>query len=582
MNQAHARSLPLVLRAYRSFLGLATIASLALLLTACGGGDGSGSGSTVTTPSITTQPTSQSVSAGSSVTFTVVASGGGTLAYQWYKGGTAVSGATAASYTISTAATSDAGSYYVTVSNSAGSATSNTVTLTVTAAGPTISTQPTSQTVAVGASVTFTVVATGSGTLTYQWYKGSTAISGATSASYTIATAATSDADSYYVTVTDTTGTTTSSTVTLTVGSTTACDSSYVSGVMSAITTLDTALGSTLTADMTYSSSTYTTAQLNVYKTNWSNLPPGAISFSRPGITLSQLTSATQISAFNALAQTALSTAGYEDFQGVLAADDYLGYTENASGYGADLYHVAVVGTPSASGAWSLMFGGHHMAFNLAFNGGCVYPTPHHIGVEPRTSFTSNNHYASTYGTAVYTSGTYQVLASKASATVAIFTSLDSSTLSSAFLTGQTFSDMLIGPVEADTGSYSAVTTKFDAIASSSDRGVLVSSLSSSQQALVTAAIEEFTNDYDSTTAANLLAAYESGYSSTYVAWANAAGTFSSSGPDITTSGTYMRIDGPRVWIELAIQAGIVIQGQTHYHMMFRDKTYDYYDQLAD
>ena len=94
MNQAHARSLPLVLRAYRSFLGLATIASLALLLTACGGGDGSGSGSTVTTPSITTQPTSQSVSAGSSVTFTVVASGGGTLTYQWYKGGTAVSGAT--------------------------------------------------------------------------------------------------------------------------------------------------------------------------------------------------------------------------------------------------------------------------------------------------------------------------------------------------------------------------------------------------------------------------------------------------------------------------------------------------------
>jgi len=165
---------------------------------------------------------------------------------------------------------------------------------------------------------------------------------------------------------------------------------------------------------------------------------------------------------------------------------------------------------------------------------------------------------------------------------VAIFTALSSTELDSAFLSGQTFSDMLIGPVEADTGSYAAVTTKFEAIASSSDRGELVSNLSTSQQALVTAAIEQFVDDYDSTTAARLLADYESGYSSTYVAWANSSGTYSSSGPDITTSGTYMRIDGPRVWIEIAIQSGIVIQGQTHYHMMFRDKTYDYYNQLSD
>ena len=42
-----------------------------------------------------------------------------------------------------------------------------------------------------------------------------------------------------------------------------------------------------------------------------------------------------------------------------------------------------------------------------------------------------------------------------------------------------------------------------------------------------------------------------------------------------------MRIDGPRVWIEIAVQSGIVIRGQTHYHMMFRDKTYDYYDELS-
>lgn len=348
--------------------------------------------------------------------------------------------------------------------------------------------------------------------------------------------------------------------------------------MLAAITTFETALGTSLTSSTLYDSATYTTAQLNVYKTNWSNLPPGAISFSRPGITLSQLTTASQISAFNALVTVALSSAGYTDYQGVLAADDYLGYTQNANGYGADLYHVAFVGTPSQTGTWTLMLGGHHMAFNINFNQACVYPTPHHIRVEPRTSFTANNHTSYNY----YSAGTYQVLADKAAAMFAIFTSLDSTMLSSAFLTGQTFSDILIGPVEANTGSYSNVTTKLTAVASSSTRGLLVSSLSTTQQALVMAAIEQFTADYDSTTASRLLSAYEADYGSTYVAWANSAGTFSSSGPDVTANGTYMRIDGPRVWIEIAVQNGIVIQSQTHYHMMFRDKSYDYYNQLAN
>jgi hypothetical protein len=423
-------------------------------------------------------------------------------------------------------------------------------------------------------------VATGSGTLTYQWYKDSSAISGATSASYTISSAASGDAGSYYVVVTNSAGSTTSSTATLTISSTTtaSCDSTYVSNVMSAITTLESALGTSLTSSMTYSASSYTSSQLNVYKTDWSNLPPGAISFSRPGITISQLSGSTAISAFNALASTALGSAGYTDFKGVLAADDYLGYTKNANGYGAALYHVAVVGTPSTTGTWTLMFGGHHMAFNINFNAACAYPTPHHIGVEPRTSFTANSETAYNY----YDSGDYQVLAAKGSAMLAIFTGLDSSSLSSAFLTGQTFSDILIGPVEANTGSYSNVTTKFSAIASSSTRGVLVSSLTTAQQALVTAAISTWVNDYDSTTASRLLADYEAGYGSTYVAWANSAGTYASSGPDITANGTYMRIDGPRVWIEIALQNGIVISGQTHYHMMYRDKSYDYYDQLAN
>ena len=82
-------------------------------------------------PSITTQPKSQTVNEGSSVTFSVTATGTAPLSYQWKKNGSNISGATKSSYTISSTKTSDAGSYTVTVSNSAGSVTSSAATLTV-------------------------------------------------------------------------------------------------------------------------------------------------------------------------------------------------------------------------------------------------------------------------------------------------------------------------------------------------------------------------------------------------------------------------------------------------------------------
>jgi hypothetical protein len=76
----------------------------------------------------------KAVTAGQTATFTVVASGTAPLSYQWQKGGTAISGATAASYTTPATSTSDSGSQFkVVVTNSAGSVTSNAATLTVNA-----------------------------------------------------------------------------------------------------------------------------------------------------------------------------------------------------------------------------------------------------------------------------------------------------------------------------------------------------------------------------------------------------------------------------------------------------------------
>jgi Immunoglobulin domain/PQQ enzyme repeat len=87
---------------------------------------------------------------------------------------------------------------------------------------PTIQTQPSNQTVTVGQTATFSVTAAGSMPLSYQWQKGTSAISGATSASYT--TPATTLADSgsgYSVVVSNSAGTVTSNSAKLTVNAVT-------------------------------------------------------------------------------------------------------------------------------------------------------------------------------------------------------------------------------------------------------------------------------------------------------------------------------------------------------------------------
>src|SRR5271168_5514763 len=81
---------------------LATLVALwTVSLAACGGPGSNSDGSTTgdTTPTITTQPQSQSVMVGSTATFSVVATGTAPLSYQWSENGTAIGGATNSSYT---------------------------------------------------------------------------------------------------------------------------------------------------------------------------------------------------------------------------------------------------------------------------------------------------------------------------------------------------------------------------------------------------------------------------------------------------------------------------------------------------
>src|SRR5947207_1088478 len=176
---------------------------------------------TVVAPAITTQPASQTVTAGLTATFTVTATGTAPLSYQWQKNDSNIAAATSASYTTPATTTSDSGStFVVVVSNSAGTATSNSATLTVSPApgAPTITTQPANQTVTAGQTATFAVTATGTAPLSYQWQKNSANISGATSASYTTPATTTSDSGSTFkVVVSNSAGTATSNAATLTV-----------------------------------------------------------------------------------------------------------------------------------------------------------------------------------------------------------------------------------------------------------------------------------------------------------------------------------------------------------------------------
>ncbi len=167
-------------------------------------------------PTISAQPQSRTNVTGTSASFSVTADGTPAPSYQWRFNGANISSATQTSYNIGSVQTNDAGSYTVVVSNSIGSVTSSVATLTV-IVPPGISTQPNGLFVAAGSNATFSVVATGSAPLSYQWRFNGANVSGATQSSYTRTNAQTANAGSYTVVVTNTGGAITSSVAVLAV-----------------------------------------------------------------------------------------------------------------------------------------------------------------------------------------------------------------------------------------------------------------------------------------------------------------------------------------------------------------------------
>ncbi len=195
----------------------------------------SGSGSTTTAPVVTTQPKALTLKEGEAIIFSAAASGTPAPSIQWeasFNGGSSwgpLVGATSSPFNFGASYAAQNGALFrATFTNSAGSATTSAVLLTVDYA-PSVATQPSSMTVNEGATATFTAAASGNPAPTVQWQLSTNSgsswsnISGATATSYT--TAATTTANSgyeYRAVFTNSVSSATSSAATLTVKSSSA------------------------------------------------------------------------------------------------------------------------------------------------------------------------------------------------------------------------------------------------------------------------------------------------------------------------------------------------------------------------
>jgi hypothetical protein len=182
-------------------------------------------------PYIITEPTNQTVTAGDTAAFNILAVGGSPLSYQWYFNGTNLWGATSATLILNGVSSGYAGPYYVTVTDTNGSVTSSIVTLTVNASSPSqapyIITQPSDETVTAGSTATFSVTAGGATPLSYLWYFDGTNVVG-TNATLVLDDVSLANTGSYQVFISNAYGSTNSIPVILSVNSSGPSQAPYI------------------------------------------------------------------------------------------------------------------------------------------------------------------------------------------------------------------------------------------------------------------------------------------------------------------------------------------------------------------
>lgn len=155
-------------------------------------------------PTISNQPQGTTVCEGQPINLSVVATGA-QLAYQWFKNGVAISGATASTFTIPSATILDAGDYTVNVNGLCGGTPviSNVAQVVVNPA-VIFNQQPLDTTVCSGQTVNLTVITSGGVDVTYQWFNGTMPVAGVTSPALVINNASVTDSGNYTCQITST------------------------------------------------------------------------------------------------------------------------------------------------------------------------------------------------------------------------------------------------------------------------------------------------------------------------------------------------------------------------------------------
>lgn len=291
----------------------------------------------------------------------------------------------------------------------------------------------------------------------------------------------------------------------------------------------------------------------------WTNFPGG--SNVRNGVFFRDL-KPEQIEAALKVARVALGDEGFSRFQEVRATDDAIAkewsgrgpggpggpFQRKAGGparkkgggpggggpmFGSDNYMIAFLGKPSTTAPWILQLGGHHLAINLYYKGTTGSATPYHVAAQPTVWKDDQGK-------------SHEPLAPMTESLHGLLDSLTPGQLDQAKLDSR-FNDVYVGP--GRDGQFPA-----------RSEGVPVSELSDDSKAFVKRAIAAWTGD--SPQGVEYQKLYEAELDRVKVAYSGSTA--------LDDRGDYVRIDGPRVWIEYATQ------GSDHVHTIWRDRLTDY------
>jgi Protein of unknown function (DUF3500) len=303
-------------------------------------------------------------------------------------------------------------------------------------------------------------------------------------------------------------------------------------------------------------------------RARWSNFPTGFVP--RGGIRLKDMTPQQQAAVMQLLA-TVLSPQGVQKVNEIRQADDDFKTNGSKRGprgggppppgagqqgpggpggpggrppgggemFGADLYYISFLGSPSETTPWMLQFGGHHLALNITIAGSNGVLTPSLTGAQPAL-FQLNGK-------------TIRPIGNESDKGLALLQSLSDEQRKQAVLNYRV-ADLVLGP--GQDGKKIA------------PEGLKASAMNEKQRALLLDLIGEWTGIINGAAAKTRMEQMKSDINETWFAWSGP--TTAASGANITA---YYRIQGPHLVIEYAPQHD---EPANHVHSMYRDPTNDY------